>query len=180
MINKDKIKDLLRAFAARGIESPRSGLAQELKNRIPHRLICHRMDTISIIVDLRISRIAAAAAIVVALLLGASFFGGREAISGDVYRDGKLFLKYTLRGENAYRGEFSDTLATFRDALVAKGRDVVYYGDRVKSDDPHVILMHWKLSDDKYGIILGDLSARTVHARTLVRLQAHMLSEQAQ
>ena len=174
MIDKDKIKNLLKTFAARGFESPQPGLLQELKNRIPHRLVCHRMDTISIIVDLRISRVAAAAVILVALFVAAGFFGGREAISG-----GKLFLSYTLRGENAYRGQITETLATFRDTLIAQGRDVVYYGDWAESNDPHVVLMHWKLSDDEYGVILGDMSARTVHAKTLIRLQAHMLSQEA-
>ena len=138
------------------------------------------MDTISIIVDLRISRVAAAAIIFVALFVAAGFFGGREAISGGVYRNSKLFLNYTLKGEDAYRGQITETLATFRDALIAQGRDVVYYGDRAESNDPHVVLMHWKLSDDQYGVILGDMSARTVHARTLIRLQAYMLSNEAQ
>ena len=45
------------------MDRPRPGLAREIKDRIPARLVRHRMDTISIIVDLRISRLAAAAAI---------------------------------------------------------------------------------------------------------------------
>ena len=180
MMDKDIIRDMLKAFAANGIAPPRPGLMQEIKNRIPHRLVPHRMDTVNIIIDLRISRIAAAAAIIVALFLAAGLFGGREAISGGVYKDGKLFVEYAFKGENAYRGEISETLAAFRDSLIAQGRDVVYYGDAPGRDDPHAILMHWKLSEDEYGVILGDLSARTVRARTLIRLQAHMLSAKAE
>jgi len=177
MTGKEKIEAMLKAFAERGIKPARPGLMQEIKNRIPHRLICHRMDTVNIIVDLRISRIAAAAAIVGALLLAGTFFGGREAVSGGVYHDGKLFLKYALGGESAYRGEVADTLANFREGLLAQGREVVYYADSAESNDPHAILMHWKLGDDKYGVIFSDLSARTVSAKILITLQAHMLGK---
>jgi len=177
MTSKEKIEAMLRALARRGIEPARPGLMHEIKCRIPRRLVPHRMDTVRIIVDLRISRIAAAAVIVLALLVAASFFGGREAISGGVVHDGKLFLKYTLRGESAYRSQISDTLARFREGLLAQGREVVYYGEAAELNDPHAILMHWKLDDDKYGVIFGDLSAGTVSAKMLITLQAHMLEK---
>jgi hypothetical protein len=177
MTGKERIETMLEAFAERGIEPARAGLMREIKNRIPRRLIPHRMDTVRIIVDLRISRIAAAAAIVGALLVAGSFFGGREAVRGGVVHNGKLFLKYTLRGEGAYRGEISHTLANFRESLLAQGREVVYYGDSAEFNDPHAILMHWKLDEDRYGVIFGDLSARTVSAKILITLQAHMLEK---
>jgi len=174
-----KIKDLLKALAEHGIERARPGLGEEIKDRIPHRLIPHRMDTINIIVDLRISRMAAAAAIIVALLVIGSFFGGPDAVGRHTYEDSKLFLQYTLRGESACKAQILDNLARFRDDLVAQGREVVYYGDHVDLSDHYAIVMHWKISDDKYGVILGDLSARTISTRALIRLQAHMLQKRA-
>jgi len=54
---------------------------------------------------------------------------------------------------------------------------VVYYGEVAELNDPHAILMHWKLDDDKYGVIFGDLSAGTVSAKMLITLQAHMLEK---
>jgi hypothetical protein len=180
MTGKEKIEAMLRAFAQRGIEPARPGLMREIKSHIPRRLIPHRIDTVRIIVDLRISRIAAAAAIVAALLVAGSFFGGREAISGGVVHDGKLLLKYTLSGDNAYRRQISGTLARFREGLLAQGREVVYYGEAAELNDPHAILMHWKLDDDKYGVIFGDLSAGTVSAKMLITLQAHMLEKEGE
>ena len=177
MKGKEKIEALLKAFSERGIEPARPQFLQEIKNRIPHRLVLHRMDTINIIVDLRISRIAAAAAIILALVVAGTFFGGREAVSGNVYHDGKLFLKYTLGGEEAYKNEIAHTLGRFREALLAQGREVVYYGETAQLNDPHAILMYWKLDEDQYGVIFGDLSAQTVSSRTLIRLQSHMLRE---
>jgi hypothetical protein len=172
-----KIEDLLRALAERGIERARPALGQEIKNRIPQRLIAHRMDTINIIVDLRISRMAAAAAIILALVVIGSFLGGRDAVGRRMYQDGKLFLEYTLHGEDAGKAQVIDNLSRFRDDLIAQGREVVYYGNQVNLKDPYTIVMHWKIAEDKYGVILGDLSPRTVSAKTLIRLQDHMLQE---
>jgi len=169
-----KIEDLLRSLTERGIERARAGLGQEIKNRIPHRLMAHRMDTINIIVDLRISRVAAAAAIAVALLVLGSFYNSRDA-GGQMLEDSKLLVEYTLRGENAGKAQVLSSLEKFRDDLVAQGREVVFYGDKANRNDPYAIIMHWKVSEDKYGVILGDLSARTVGVKTLIRLQDHML-----
>ena len=176
-MDKKGIEVLLSSFSQRGIEPVRPDLAQEIKDRIPRRLVAHRLDAINIIVDLRISRVAAAAAIIVAVLAAGTFVGGRTDGSGGLYRDGRFFLKYALRGENAYRSEVAGTLANFRDDLIAQGREVVYYGEKAESSEPHAILMYWKLSDNEYGVILGDLSARTVSAKTLIRLQSYMLKE---
>jgi len=176
MMDKERIEDLLDAYGRRAIEPARDGFLQEIKARIPRRLVPHRLDTINIIVDLRVSRIAAAAVILVAVLVAGMFFG-RGAGSDGVFSDSKIFLKYALGGEGAYRSDVAGKLAIFRDNLAARGREVVYYGPKAEKVDPHAILMHWKLSDDEYGVILGDLSARTVTAKTLIRLQSHMLRE---
>ncbi len=96
-----KIEDLLRSWAERGIERARPELGQEIKNRIPHRLIAHRMDTINIIVDLRISRVAAVAVITLVLFIIGSFYNSRDADGGRMFEDSKLLVAYTLHGEKA-------------------------------------------------------------------------------
>lgn len=175
MMGIHRLEELLRSLAEQGIERARLGLGQEIKDRIPARLTPHRMDTINIIVDLRISRMAAAAVIVLTMILIGWLIGGRGAAAPQMVEDGKLFLRYTLGGERAYQAQFLGNLAQFRDDLIAQGREVVYYGDRVKLNDPCVVIMHWKLPDGRYGVILGDLTTRTVSAKTLITLQDHML-----
>lgn len=179
LTEKERIEELLRAFPKQGLEPVRPGLVQQIKDRIPHRLTAHRMDGINIIVDLRISRITAAAVIVLALILAGGLFGGREALSRRMLEDGKVVLRYALAGEKASHNDIVGELLNLRDSLIAQGREVVYYGDRASFNDPHMVLMHWKLDEeDQYGVVLGDLSARTVSAKTLIRLQAYMLGEQ--
>ena len=176
-MGKTRIEELLRLLPGRIIERARPGLAEEIRNRIPARLSLHRMDTVSIIVDLRISRVAAAAAILVAVFVIGAFFGGRDEAGLQMYQDGKLFIKYALGGEKAYNAEVLGELTKFRDALTAQGREVVFCGGRAKLNDPYAILLYWPLPDGKYGVILGDLSARTMTAKTLIRLQTRMLQE---
>ena len=172
-------ENLLKALAEDGIERARPELGDQIKARIPYRLIPHRWDTINIIVDLRVSKVAAAAVILLAMLLIGGFFGGRDAAGARMYEDGKLVLKYTLGGENACKAEFLGNLSKFRDDLIAQGREVVYYGDQAKLKDPCAIIMHWKLSEDRYAVILGDLTTRTISSKTLIALQAHMLQGRA-
>lgn len=173
-----RIEDLLRDLATHGIERARPGLAQRIKERIPQRLAPHRMDRISIIVDLRISRLAAAATILIAMLVLGSLLGGPNAIGREMLHDSKLLLQYTLAGENVTRSQVVGNLMQLRDEMTAQGREVVFYGDLGLSNR-YSIIMHWKLSDDRYGVVLGDLSARTVSAGTLILLQSHMLQAQA-
>ena len=170
-----KLEELLKSLGEHGIEHPRPELGQEIKERIPPRLTSHRMDTINIIVDLRISRVAAAAVILLTMVVIGRLVGGRDAAAPQMVEDGKLFLRYTLGGERAYKAEFLGNLAQFRNELVAQGREVVYYGDQAKLGDPCAVVMHWKLPDGRYGVILGDLTTRTISAKTLITLQDHML-----
>jgi hypothetical protein len=170
-----RIEDLLRAAARQGIERPRPGLAQEIKNRIPPRLIPHRTDLIGIIAGLRINRFAAAATILLALLVIGSALGGRDAVGKQMYEDSKLLLQYTLGGEDACRARLVESLMRFRDDMAAQGREVVFYGDTADPSNRYAIVMYWKLSDDKYGVVLGDLSTRKVSSDILIRLQTHML-----
>jgi len=172
-----RIEDLLSEMGQRGVERPRPGLARAIKDRIPYRLVPHRMDTISIIVDLRVSRIAAAAVIVLALLLAGVFLGRRDAAGRRLYDDGRLFLQYALSGQEVCNAQVVSNLAHLRDDLIAQGREVVFYGDAVDLSNRYAVVMYWKLDDDKYGVVLGDLSARTVSSSTLIRLQTHMLKD---
>jgi hypothetical protein len=173
-----KITDLLRGWSEKLAGSVRPGLSREIKQRIPDRLSPHGIGTINIIVDLRASRIAIAATILIGLAVLAGVVGSRGGVF-QMYRDGKLLVKYAMVGEDAYRTEALSNLMSLRDNLVSQGREVVYYGDRGNSKDGMAILMQWKIDDEKYGVILGDFSAQTVTTNTLIRLQVRMLQQRS-
>ena len=174
-MEQKRVEELLKVLPGQLIEQARPGLAREIKNQIPAQLPIHRMDTINIIVDLRISRLAAAAIILLVILVLGGLCGWRDTLG----RDSKLLLKYTLGGNRVCDADVLAGLQKYRNDLAAQGRDVVYYGDRANLDDPYAVLMYWSIPDsnDEYGVILGDMSARTVSAGMLIRLQTSMLRE---
>jgi len=178
MVDKESLKRHLRTLGQRGIEPPGPTLMQRIKDGIPARLVPHRMDTVSIIVDLRISRMGAAAAIIVALVLAGGFFAAREGLNASLVEDGKLFLKYKLGGEKALSRLTPESLMALRDSLLAQGREVVCYSENLDDTDPFTILMYWRVDDDEYGVVMGDLSVRTVRAKALIRLQTYMLQSE--
>ncbi|HUW20222.1 MAG TPA: hypothetical protein VMW16_13070 [Sedimentisphaerales bacterium] len=59
----------------------------------------------------------------------------------------------------------------FYTQLVQENKDPAYYGDRVKAEDADAVLMRWKVSDDQYRVIYGDLTAENVSAEQLAQLE---------
>jgi hypothetical protein len=172
MMTEEQLQESLRKLAEATTEPIRPGLAEEIKQQIPSLLMPHRagLDTINIMVHLKISRLAAAAVIIVTMVLCANFFG--RGSSGDgIYQDGKMLARYFLGGGQAVR---SDGLASSVYSA-RQGKDVVYYGDIVNQADSNSVLMQWRLDDGRYRIVLCDLRVKTVSADELIKLQTEML-----
>jgi hypothetical protein len=180
-MNEEKLEKLLNELADATAGPIPSHLAEDIKHQIPQQLSAHKggLDTVNIIIDLRISKLAAAAAIIVTMILFANFFGGRSQGSDGIYQNGKLLLKYCFGGIGTDRSNVLATAKSRYEYLSQTGKDVVYYGDSVDPQDSNAVLIQWKLSDGEYRVIFGDLRERTVSAEELIRLQAQMLQKRA-
>jgi hypothetical protein len=55
--------------------------------------------------------------------------------------------------------------------LVQDKKEPVYYGETVGPDDADAVLLRWKVSDDQYRVIYGDLTAQNVSAEQLAQLE---------
>ncbi len=51
--------------------------------------------------------------------------------------------------------------------LEKDGKDPAYYGDKVTADHPDAVLFRWKIDNDTYRVIFGDLSHREVTPEAL-------------
>jgi len=160
-----------------GAEQPSAGLAERIKQQIPHSLIAHRgaMDTVNIMIDLRISRFAAAAIIIVSIVLAAQLLGGRDFAGKGVYRDVGLLVRYCLADKNSAQNETLAGAFNLYQNLRSQGKEVVYYGHSANFSDSNDILMQWKLSDGHYQVMFTDLRTETVTAEQLIELQSRML-----
>ncbi|MHC4435711.1 MAG: LamG domain-containing protein, partial [Planctomycetota bacterium] len=63
--------------------------------------------------------------------------------------------------------------------LENEGKDPAYYGDKVTAEFPHAVLLRWKIGDDMYRVVFGDLSIRDVASDDLVQLEAAPLNPQS-
>ena len=59
----------------------------------------------------------------------------------------------------------------FYGKLIKENKDVAYYGDTVTAQDIEKVLMRWKISDQKYRVIFGDLSTQDVSYEELTQLE---------
>jgi len=180
-MTEEKLKELLNELADGTAGPVRDGLNEDIKRRIPQTPAPHRggWDTINIIIDLRVSRLAAAAVIVLTMVLLANLFSSRDSAAKGIYQDSKLLIKYCLQGEGAHRSDVLAGLSKLRDTLVQQGREVVYYDNKPDPEDSYAVIMCWKLPDSRYGVIFGDLTTKTVGPDILIRLQARMLQKNA-
>jgi hypothetical protein len=98
----------------------------------------------------------------------------RKSILEDQNRDPNVTLP--TREELMAKLANIEAACLFYDKLVKEGKDVVYNGHKVTTEFPHVVLMRWKISEDRHRVIFADLTAETVTAERLAELEAMPLN----
>ena len=63
------------------------------------------------------------------------------------------------------------SIGLFYMTLIQDKKEPAYYGDTVTVQDAEKVLLRWKISDDQYRVIFGDLSALDVSAEELTDLE---------
>jgi hypothetical protein len=180
IMNEQKLKKLLADLAERTTEPVRPTLAEDIKQHIPQNLHHKRgMDTVNIIIDLRISKYATAAVIIIVLILMANFFSTQHSAENNILQDSRMLFNYVLGGSNTDRTDVIKSLLNKYNELVNTGKEAVYYGENLAPDNNDALLMQWKLDDGKYMVIFNDLRVKAVDAEELIKLQAQMLQNKA-
>jgi hypothetical protein len=64
-----------------------------------------------------------------------------------------------------------DMVGMMYTALEKDGKDPAYYGDKVSAESPEAVLFRWKINDDTYRVVFGDLSTEDVSAEKLAELE---------
>jgi len=63
------------------------------------------------------------------------------------------------------------SIGMFYMTLIQNKKEPAYYGETVGPEDTDAVLLRWKISDNEYRIIFGDLSVGNVTAEELARLE---------
>lgn len=66
------------------------------------------------------------------------------------------------------------TAEFYHSELVRLHKDPAYYGDRVTATDTQAVLLRWKISENSYRVVFGDLSVGTVSPNELAELEAEL------
>ena len=167
-----EVHELLTELGQRLTERVPPGLGEEIKQRIPHRLSRHKIgwDTVNIIIDLRLSKSVAAAAIIIAMILLLNLFGGRGSSVRGLVQDSVLLVKYWGREDiSAVRAKY--------EYLLHRGEDVKWYGDSIDTKNSQAVLMQQRLPDGRYVITFVDGGEKEVDSQELVELLTRMLQE---
>lgn len=177
-MEKDKIEELLKELGRRTSEPVRPGLCDEIKHQIPQRLIRHKIswDTISIIIDLRMSKSTAAAAIIIAMILMLNIFGSRYSTETGILKDSVMLLRYW-----SGQPEFDISAGRMKyEYLRNRGEDVVWYGDKINETnqkDSNTILIQRKLPEGGYEITFIDGRQQKLNSEELVSLLSRMVQK---
>lgn len=67
-----------------------------------------------------------------------------------------------------------DRVGMMMTTLEREDRDPAYYGDKVSADSADAVLFRWKINDDTYRVVFGDLSQRDVTPDALAQLEASL------
>ncbi len=174
-MGKEELKELLNKLPDVMTEPVPQRLGEEIKRQIPQKLSPHRggINTINIIIDFRINKLAAAAAIIITIIFCATFLGGRDSTGSGMLQDSMLLIKYLGAADTS---NISAGRAIY-EHLLQRGENVVWYGDRLSPKDNSAVLMQRKLADGKYEVMFVDGREKQVSAEELITLLSDMLQK---
>jgi hypothetical protein len=177
-MKEEKLQNLLNELAQTTTAPVRAGLAEDIKEQIPYRIMPHKsgFDTINIIIDLRISKLAAAAAIIITTVLCANLLNVRTSTSNSIYQDSKMLMKYFFGAADSGTNNIPAGRVKY-EHLLKQGKKAVYYGNITDPKDSNAVLIQYKLPDGNYQVTFSDLRVKIVTAEQLIELQTHMLQK---
>lgn len=173
-MEEKRLKEALNELADFTKEPVRPELGQAIKHNIPQTFSPHKhgTDTIHIAINLRISKLAAAAVIIITILLCAGLFGGRDWTSAGIVTG----IRDSLVGLGAGRTEVLAVRSKYED-LAQQGMLVVYYGDNIDKEDSSAVIMQLKITENQYRVVFADGSTKIVNAEQLVELLSRTLQQ---
>ncbi len=171
-----KTEELLEDMARHISEPVPHDLGERIKVRIPPVLTqCQgAKGPVNIIVHLRISRLAAAAAIVITMMICGLIYRSHSQDTEGLYDDLKTLVTFLPN-----RGEPTEqVMAGFQNfslSLQEKGKDVVFFGNVIDKPSADTLLMYWQMDNGDYRVVYGDFCVSQLNTTELIEAQSRML-----
>ncbi len=108
----------------------------------------------------------------VAIVEGCKAFTKKHGGQTEELSEKRLEIVETLASSALFHGKLVNSPKYVAGKPVGKDNDVAYYGDRVRAEDADSVLMRWKIFDNEYRVVFGDLTAKNVSAKDLAKLES--------
>jgi hypothetical protein len=168
-----RLENLLLELARRTGEAAPAGLGERIKHHIPIKHISGGWGNgINIMVHLKISRMAAVAAIILSLIVFGSLFSSKSWSEAEWVQD----VRSTIRDALGTGGAKVDLAKMYQD-LANSGVEVVYFERNANSLDPTLVLMYWKLPEGDYRVVFSNGRVIRAGPEMLIGLQAQMIRD---
>ena len=128
-MEQEKIENLLKELSGRTSEPVRETLASQIKNQIPDNPAAHKsgLHNVRIIIDLRVNKLTAAAAIIFTLLLCIVFFSGQNSTIDGFFQDVKGLAQYLFQADKNNRLADLVKTAGKDESSEMQVKEIVYY-----------------------------------------------------
>lgn len=174
MQNSD-IEKMLKDLAVKTSVKAPEGLSDRIKAQIPSELKEYKgkFDTVRIIVDLKVGRLAAAVIIILMVIFCTTIYD-RAEYGNAFIKDTKFVFGY-LTGSGVPSA--TENLKEVESGIFSMGGREVFYcgGDKSGGDD--AILMHWEIADGQHRVVFADQSVKVVSGDELIQLLSKALLE---
>ena len=107
----------------------------------------------------------------VAIVEGCKAFTKKHGGQTEELSEKRLEIVETLASSALFHGKLVNSPKYVAGKPVGKDNDVAYYGGRVRVEDADSVLLRWKVSDNQYRVIYGDLNTENVSAERLAELE---------
>jgi hypothetical protein len=130
---------------------------------------------------IEVGRLESGEQLVEGLAYFAELSGGRypaKLTVGDILSEvGTIYKRLTADGAAAVQIADDQIVnlklgANYLGRLGAEGKELVYYGETITPADAGKVLVRWKLDDERYRVIFGDLRIEDVSSDRLAELEA--------
>ena len=130
---------------------------------------------INIVIDLRINKYVAAAAIIISTIMFANLLNLHS--DRTLYSETKIVLQSLLH-KNSHHADFSD-FKKLCEKLKAAGHQIEYLGDTADRSDPDSILMYTKLADGNFSVRFINLRTEIFTSQELIAHQTKLLQKKS-
>ncbi len=174
-MKKDIIENNLHKISGQTNCPAPNHLCDDIKKQLDTPAAAKPKGHINIVIDLRINKYVAAAAIIISIIMFANLLNLHSGQT--LYNETKIVLQSLLHKDSGHT-DFSDFKKLCK-KLKSAGHKIEYLGDTADLKNPDSILMYTKLEGDRYSVRFINLRTEIFTSKQLIAHQTRLLQSKS-